>query len=211
MSNTNTLAAMPTYNNTGELLASELHALMPLLQNNILQDHRRSYPETKFKQYFAPFFLGVYEVPPQYNLLTMWVSEIGSQHVEVDVIDPVGNILFTVPPILNTNGINIGINAVHPHRFKNLENLHQAESHNNPSGATVDYYNGVAHKLGSLFEGFSADPSHTDKWLKIYAFYNITPPVPDNVTIRPNAPQSNTYANSGWVDPSELNFNPTFD
>ena len=203
---------LPTYRNAGELLGAEIKTLLPMIQDAMFQGPRQVYPEVKFKQYFAPFFLGVFELPPQYNLLNLWVSEVGSYHVEVDIIDNNGNVLFTVPPVFNTNGININSNATSPIRFNGLEVEYKAEAMNNPEGAIVQYYNGISHKLGSLFNGYSPDPGHIDKWLKIFAFYNVTPPSPENARIVERTQQQSAGSNTGsWGDVGQLHFNPSFD
>ena len=142
------------------------------------------------------------------------VKSNGSLKIEGDfeIVDNNGNVLFTVPPVFNTNGININSNATSPIRFNGLEVEYKAEAMNNPEGAIVQYYNGISHKLGSLFNGYSPDPGHIDKWLKIFAFYNVTPPSPENARIVERTQQQSTGSNAGsWGDVGQLHFNPSFD
>lgn len=213
MSNPNQPSIIPLYNTAAEMMADEVKSLTNVIQNGIFQDPRQTYPEERFRKYFAPFFLGVYEVPADHNLLNLWVSEVGSYMTEVDIVDPSGVTLFIVPPIYNTSGININYNATHPLRFNGLENIYKADAMNNPEAARVDYYNGISMKLGSMFKGFSPDPTHIDKWLKIFAYYNVTPPVPENARIVPVQQSANTTTGKQgvWGGDQQLNFEPTFD
>lgn len=173
--NPNTGFALPTYRSAQEMLAAEVKAIGETIFNQELQSPRFRYPEARFRKYFAPFFLGVYEAPKEMGILTLWLSETGagSQHTEVDIVDSNGNVLFVIPPLLNTSGLSIEANANAEVRFNGLNNIHKAESLNNPVQATVNFFNGVSEKLSTLFNSYSVDPSYAEKWKKIYEFYGV--------------------------------------
>lgn len=207
------LTQLPVFEKPEDILKHEIQATMPILEKAMFTDNRVRYPESRFRHYFAPFFLGIFEVPPQYNLLMLWVSEIGSYHVEVDVVDGQGNVLFVVPAILNTDGLNLSHNAQSRIRFNGLESVYKADQMNNPQGAILNYYNGIAKKLGSMFNGYSPDPNHIHKWLKIFEYYNVTPPSDGNVRIVEKKPEELAIENQQqkWGNTGTLNFEPTFD
>ena len=167
--------SLPKYRTAQEMLAAEVKAIGETIFNQELQAPRFRYPEARFRKYFAPFFLGVYEAPKEMGILTLWLAETGagSQHTEVDIVDTNGNVLFVIPPLLNTNGLSIEANANAEIRFNGLNNIHKAESLNNPAQATVNFFNGVSEKLSTLFNSYSVDPSYAEKWKKIYEFYGV--------------------------------------
>lgn len=212
MTDTKSLQELPKFENASDSILEEIREMPEKLSGAMFTSPHSQYPESKFRRYFAPYFLGLYDPPANVNMMMLWVGEVGSYHLEVDIIDDnTGEILFSVPPIFNTDGLNINVNAQANIRFKGLEQVFNAEAMNNPQGAVVRFYNGISQKLNSLFNGYSADPNVMDKWLKIFEFYKVTPPVPENVRIIERANPSNaskaSNADNSWGD-LQLDFNP---
>lgn len=56
-------------------------------------------PEEEFKRIWLPLFAGLSGPPP----IERWLYVAGSPFMEVDVISPIGEKLFTVPPLLNND------------------------------------------------------------------------------------------------------------
>lgn len=63
-------------------------------------------PENIFVDYFLPYFSGNLPINKTSKVLTDWISVAGSAVAEVDIIDREANVLFTVPPIMDTTVIN---------------------------------------------------------------------------------------------------------
>lgn len=60
-------------------------------------------PEHVFVGYFLPSFLGGTQNP---NWVAEWVGIAGTPSSEVSVVDPQGNILYQVPPLLATQNLS---------------------------------------------------------------------------------------------------------
>lgn len=69
---------------------------------------RPTFPERYFVGIFLPYFAGD-EKPPYPTMdLGAWVGRVaGSPFQEVDVIDPSGKVLFTVPPMLDRSAVDL--------------------------------------------------------------------------------------------------------
>lgn len=61
-------------------------------------------PETVFQQHFLPFFAGELDAPSlkDRDVITDWISIAGTPMSEVDIVDDLGNTLFSVPPIFDS-------------------------------------------------------------------------------------------------------------
>lgn len=68
---------------------------------------RVRFPINLFNDYFAPYFFGQKPISEQSDIFATWIGIAGSPTSEVDVIDTTGNIVFTVPPLFNTDVIDI--------------------------------------------------------------------------------------------------------
>ena len=210
---------MPEFKNASEMMMSEIQALMPVIQNESFRAPRVQYPEERFKKYFAPFFLGVFEVPANENIQMLWVSEVGSLHMEVDIVDPAGNVLFVVPPFINLEGINLHATGMAKVRFATINQVFEEDSRNYPEKARTDYYQGLSRKLSSAFKDIQTDPVNVNKWLKIFEYYGVVPPSSDQYKVVPNGnasvPGTSAAQASGsqadWSNIGQLDFNPTFD
>ena len=65
-------------------------------------------PEYIFIDFFLPYFSGKLNIEDSQEPITKWIGIAGSPTKEVDIIDSVsGNVLFRVPPLINTSKLNI--------------------------------------------------------------------------------------------------------
>lgn len=83
-------------NNAGKVIDQQMGEL---IRNNKL-------PEHLFVNTFLPFFSGELSLNEKPDLLLTWYSIAGSQFNEVDIINPKGEIIFTVPAIADRTIIN---------------------------------------------------------------------------------------------------------
>lgn len=66
---------------------------------------RARLPERHFREIYLPMFAGDEKNP--YNVdLNHWVGFAGNPYREVDIIDEHGQVLFTVPPVLDREAVN---------------------------------------------------------------------------------------------------------
>jgi hypothetical protein len=136
----------------------------------VLNVVRNKIPEDIFSNYFLPCFLG--QRPENTQWVLEWISIAGTPISEVDVVDPYSNeILFTVPGILNTNGILS--NQRGQNNFDNIFNRSQQLSNNLPSVGANFLMNALNNKSENLIAGLNIDDKQT-KWNFILNRYGIT-------------------------------------
>lgn len=211
--------AMPEYKSASAMMMEEIKAVMPLIEDTNFRAPRVTYPEERFKKYFAPFFLGVFEVPEGENIQMLWVSEVGSMHTDVDIVDHNGKTLFVVPALMNLEGINLKVTGTSRVRFASINQQYEENSRNFPEKARTDYFRNIGRKLSTAFQDINTDPNHVKKWLAIFTYYNVTPPSSEQYRIvdhgNPTAPgQSHSSAQppaQDWSNIGRLDFTPTFD
>jgi hypothetical protein len=74
----------------------------------IANEPKNKINEQVFVNEFLPYLTGEKDLDPKSNLLTTWVGIAGNASNEVDVVDNKGEILFSVPGLINTNLLKIG-------------------------------------------------------------------------------------------------------
>ncbi len=155
----------------------EVNTFATLARNTILNE-RVKYPEPKFTHFFAPIFLGFQQPAQGQNVYSAWQSEVGSLHIEVDVVDVAGNVLFTVPPLMDTSSINLQqAEVASPTRFNQIKNNHDQEAQNFSEIATQRFYESLAQKLQNIFSFNKMNSSSLQKWLLVFQHYNVSPDV----------------------------------
>ncbi len=98
------------------------------IHNKLNEDTNRvKFPLDLFNTYFAPYFFGQKPITEDTDIFATWIGIAGSPTSEVDVIDLSGKIVFTVPPLFNTDVIDI--------LRKNSELSRTIENYNNYSNA----------------------------------------------------------------------------
>jgi hypothetical protein len=72
----------------------------------MLSDSRKRIPENIFRRHFVAFFSGVKSAYDA-ELLEHWYKIAGTPYEEVDLVDERGNVVATVPPVLDRDSIPI--------------------------------------------------------------------------------------------------------
>lgn len=148
-------------------------------------------PEHIFAGYFLPVFANIRPYSDYPNIIVEWISIAGTPNSEVDIIDPAGKVLYTVPALYDDGVLGLG-------RFAGKGAHHLAEeyairkAHPRANGEAY-----IADQLtSSLGEGSDISPS-TQRWLNIFARYNIqdpTIPAPaQTTTISPQDSMDDLY------------------
>ena len=152
---------------------AELGTFVDVVAKSLI-NNRIKYPEAKFTHYFAPVFLGFQTPVDGQNVFAAWQSEVGSLHTEVDVVDAAGNVLFVVPPLMDTSSVNLQqAESASPTRFNHINQRFGQDSQNFSEIASRQYYNNIAQKLQNIFSFNRMNPSTLQHWLNIYAYYNV--------------------------------------
>lgn len=78
------------------------------IHNSLIETNTKvKFPIELFNNYFAPYFFGQIPINEQSDIFSTWIGIAGSPTSEVDIVDTLGNIVFTVPPLYNTDVIDI--------------------------------------------------------------------------------------------------------
>jgi hypothetical protein len=64
-------------------------------------------PENVFVGYFLPHFSGQVPISDDTTVMADWISIAGTPMSEVDIVNPAGDTIFTVPSLFDTNIIDI--------------------------------------------------------------------------------------------------------
>lgn len=173
----------------------EVAAMEKILVTEILNS-RPKYPESLFRHYFAGYFLGVNKVPEGENLYAAWASQVGSIHTEVEVVadnDP-NNILFIVPPLASTDGLNLAEAARRiPTRYNEINNRHEESARNNPILSRQQYERNISEKLQLTFSLNRTLKDHYAKWASVFNYYNV--PIPHDSSSDSSTASGNTNNN----------------
>lgn len=132
---------------------------------------RKKLPEDLFVTYFLPLFAGL-ETHPDVNI-GRWVSIAGTPFAEVDIINPQGHVLFTIPPIFERNVIDttkeveMSIKQItstyelllnqSPHRA--LSFLEHGLEKSDISKDLDKYRNANAEKMKPIFQRYNVTPA----------------------------------------------------
>ena len=156
-------------------IRSEIENLARTAGETLLRE-RKTYPLDRFTHYFAPVLLGFQQPMENQNVYQAWQFEVGSLHIEVDIIDSNGRVAFTVPPLMDTSAIDLRVtDNTATMRFANINNDYDLESRNFPHRARDDYIRNLGTRLHGIFSQNRHNAANTANWLKIYQYYNVEP------------------------------------
>ena len=143
--------------------------------NNIFNDlvvvENAKLPEDIFVEYFLDHFrYGTGDISNPLNI--KWIELSGSIYNEVDIINDSGNIVYTIPPLLDRASVDeeaIKLN------FSNVAATYVLKSNNLPS-VGVNYLNNKIGNLDKMVEANNAN-MYSERWNNIFARYasNRTP------------------------------------
>lgn len=139
----------------------------------INKQEKSKLPEDVFKAHFLPYFSGK-EVQGDRNVYADWVGVAGTPMAEVDVISPRGEVLFTVPPLFDTNMIEI----MQRKAGKSLSNIvHEFETRKAgiPAAADNFYNNALAQKVDEIAHRPADANSANARWNTIFQRYELIP------------------------------------
>ena len=175
-------------NSLQEMFTEELNQATEMSSKGLLEGFERNkLHEPIFRQYFLPFFINTVPPSPNNNAYAYWVGVAGSPTSEVDVVDDDGNVLFTVPALLNTNSLEILQSRHRGPSVKDMYLEYAQMSQGLAPVATNVWNRGLYEKMQDIITpNNSAMESDVEKWKKIYAYYNLTPV--QNTTVVNNAP-----------------------
>jgi hypothetical protein len=126
-------------------------------------------PEEIFKDYFLPFFIG--QKTDNKNIISDWVSIAGTPMCEVDIIDPAGKTLFTVPPLYDTNIVE-SINKNNK-SLTEVYNSYELKNSHLPAVAQKYLDNELSNKIDQIRNNDETISKSTEAWNNILKRYDI--------------------------------------
>jgi hypothetical protein len=129
-------------------------------------------PEEIFKQSFLPYFSGQKPITADDTVMADWIGISGSPVAEVNIIDSAGNVLYTVPPILDTSIIETAKRAL-GHSFADIYAKYTMHSNNMPVIGERVFADEIQKKLPTMMKESSQQQTNQDRWRDILVRYSI--------------------------------------
>lgn len=128
-------------------------------------------PETIFKSYFLPYFAG--QVAPA-NHVPDWISIAGAPTQQVNIIDNIGNVLFTVPALLSTQHIQrLRPEGALP--FASIVAMAQALKTKSPTQSHNLFVSAMLERYRQVHDSDYQPTEDELAWLGIYTRYDVIP------------------------------------
>lgn len=131
--------------------------------------------EEGFK-YFLPYFSGELPLSKDNNIVAQWISIAGTPMSEVDVIDNKGQVVFTVPPLFDSNGINI-INRRERNSFADISSNFIRMNVSTPIAANNFLNNSLHQKVDEILDTDHKPTMNQERWNGILKRYGKDTPV----------------------------------
>jgi len=152
-----------------------MKGIMEVVDNSfeslVVQHERKRLPEPVFRAHFLPHFTGQPNLDSASNPFTNWIAVAGSPTAMVDVINEGGEVLFTVPPMMDSTIINL--NQVGGKRLNDLIVELKLHGESIPGAADRFYNTTFQKKLATIAPGHVDDTDATKAWRKIFKHYGI--------------------------------------
>lgn len=127
-------------------------------------------PENIFIEVFLPFFSGEKNFEDEKDILIKWISVAGNPTKEVQVVDDVGQVLFTVPPIMDTTCIDYK-NDSKGQAIGNIIANYELHKGQLPV-VGQNYLNGtIDNRLRSLTKNSEVFEANEKRWNQIFVRY----------------------------------------
>lgn len=145
-------------------ISSSFDALVANNVNNCL-------PESLFVEHFLPYFLGEQVTEEkQKTVITEWISVAGTPMASVDIIDPQSNVLFTVPPLYDTDIINISKRRA-GNSLQDVYHEYELRGVSLPVAAQNFLASALINKTQEIVDPSKADPQLSEQWESIRKRY----------------------------------------
>lgn len=160
---------------TAQIVSNEMKSVMEMVDNSfnslVLQNDHAKLPEDVFRHHFLPFFTG--EVPKDRNCIAEWIGIAGTPTSKVDVVSPAGDVLFTVPPVLDSSIVNLG--QVGGKRIKDLVIEYNLHTEGLPGAASAFANNVIVPHMQKIVPGHSDETEASKDWNKVFDYYGLNP------------------------------------
>lgn len=171
-------AANPAAAAQQTVVNAQLKGIMEVVDGSfdalVANQPRARIPEPVFVHHFLPYFTGNGTGNPERNPMAEWIGVAGSATAQVDVINEGGEVLFTVPPMMDSNIINL--NQVGGRRLNDLIVDYQLHGEGLPGSAARFYATEIQKKLQQIAPGHADETQATKQWRQIFTRYDVKTP-----------------------------------
>jgi hypothetical protein len=161
---------------TKEVLTNDIRKSQDNIFDMLIQDKVINVlPEPVFREHFLPYFVNPLVAEQNNKIVAAWVGIAGTPMAEVNVVNPKGEVLFTVPPLIDSNIFNV----VRKPRESSFQDI-QAETQlrqSNPNARAADYFNeSTSRRVGGMIQESPNRSINEQRWADIFQYYNIDNP-----------------------------------
>lgn len=120
--------------------------------------------------YFVPYFSGELPIDRSNTVIAQWISIAGTPMSEVDVINSKGQVIFTVPPLFDSEGINI-VDRRGRNSFADIANNFQNMNVSTPIAANNFLNNSLYGKIEEIITDNKNVTLSQERWQAILSRY----------------------------------------
>lgn len=139
----------------------------------VVQQNKQKIPEQVFVAHFLPYFSGQ-DLAQGRNVVAEWIGVAGSPMAEVDVVDQKGEVVYSVPPIYNTNILEIA-NRKAGQSVADIFQQYELRRAGVPAAANAYLNQNLADKSREMVIGQIDENSVAGRWNTIMSRYGIKP------------------------------------
>ncbi len=141
---------------------------------NSSADIRNKLPEEVFVKAFLPYFSGIVPMDNTSAVKANWIGIAGTPMSPVDVIDSTGNVIFTVPPLLDTSVINLTRNSREDRSIASIHDEYNLRTNHIPAVANTFISNALNNEAGKILQEVPGKMEANAKvWNSIFERYGI--------------------------------------
>ena len=166
MSASQTIAAL-----TMEQIAESMEEVYASL---VVEQHNAQLPEPILVSHFLPWLLGEVHPSKANPIMTDWISIAGSVTNAVDIIDQGGNVLITIPGILNTTIIDpVGRDV--GNSIADIQAQYSLRSQGGLPIVATNYIAGALDDKAGSIQTESTDTISSKQWDALFTRYGKVP------------------------------------
>ena len=137
-----------------------------------ISEPRKKIPEPVFRDLFLPFFTGERQMTSADDVVPHWAGVVGSHTEPADVVGPQGEVLFTVPPMVDTSQLNTLADRRGPASFGGMFQSYEEQSRLHAKLGVRDLADGLAQKTSEIMPQNRSQYS----WDGVLEYYGLKKP-----------------------------------
>lgn len=138
--------------------------------NLVTNIEKTKLPEAVFKSVFLPVFAGKHKSTDTGDILRNWVGIAGAPGKEVEIIDPKGNTVFTVPPVFNSDFIDAS-NRQNSRQMSVIMSTYDLHRNALPILGQNFLHNTLPNKIDSITQASPSNETNGKRWQEIFDRY----------------------------------------